>query len=59
MFPMDKRPVAACVEYDSRGRRVWKSFTCCYAARRFFVAKEKAGKRPRVVRAPGAPGGQG
>jgi hypothetical protein len=36
------------VEYDSRGSRATKTFTDAYAARRFYVAKDKSGKRPIV-----------
>ena len=48
MGPMqgDVGPIA--VEYDAHGRRVRKTFDCPYEARRFFVAKEKAGKNPKV-----------
>jgi hypothetical protein len=41
-------PVTFYIEYDSRGRRVKRAFTDEYAARRFWIAKDKAGKRPRV-----------
>lgn len=39
-------PVA--VEYDARDKRATKQFTDAYAARRFFVAKAKQGKNPKV-----------
>lgn len=37
------------VEYESKGKRVRKDFDDAYVARRFYSAKDKAGKRPRVV----------
>jgi len=40
------QPVA--VEYDSRGKRVLKTFKDHYEARRFFALKDKQGKRPKV-----------
>lgn len=39
------------VEYDSRGQRTVKSFTDNFAARRFYIAKSKAGANPKVVSA--------
>lgn len=36
------------VSYEKRGRREYKHFTDAYAARRFYVAKFKAGRAPRV-----------
>lgn len=36
------------VEYDSRGKRVIKRFEDAYAARRFYTAKDKQGKNPKV-----------
>jgi len=39
-------PVA--IEYDKRGERTRKVFTDHYAARRFYVAKDKAGCNPSV-----------
>lgn len=41
-------PETIYVEYDKRGGRATKPFTDAYAARRFWVAKDKAGKRPKV-----------
>lgn len=38
------------VEYDSRCKRASKTFDDPYAARRFYVAKLKAGKNPRVLK---------
>jgi hypothetical protein len=36
--------------YLARGKRKWKRFDDPYAARRFCLAKEKAGAEPYVVR---------
>lgn len=51
MFPMNRKvlqqPVT--VEYDCRGKRVRKTLPTAYAARQFYAAKHKAGKRPAVV----------
>lgn len=45
-------PVA--VEYDgAKGQRVTKQFADAYAARRFYAAKHRAGKNPRVRKASG------
>jgi hypothetical protein len=49
MFPMDRKPQAVCVEYDVRGERVRRTFSNEYAARRFWILKDRAGKRPAVV----------
>lgn len=38
------------VEYDSRGQRVSKQFTCPYQARSFYLAKFKTGKNPKVTK---------
>ena len=45
-FQSPDEPVA--VEYDCRGRRVTKVFASAYAARRFWIAKDKAGKNPQI-----------
>jgi hypothetical protein len=53
MFPMDrkaKRLVA--VWYDSHGRRRFKVFDDPYAARRFYAAKTRAGRNPKVGKVP-------
>jgi DNA invertase Pin-like site-specific DNA recombinase len=42
-------PSAVTVEYDGTNRRVAQTFDDLYAARRFYVAKDKAGKHPRVI----------
>ena len=40
------------VEYDGRkGQRVQKAFTNAYVSRRFYTAKHKAGKHPKVIKA--------
>lgn len=39
------------VEYDSRGKRTTKTFSCMYAARRFYTAKAKSGHNPKIARA--------
>jgi len=41
MFPMDRNPVGVTIEYDSQGKRVRKVFTCAFAARRFYTAKDQ------------------
>jgi hypothetical protein len=38
------------IEYDSRGGRARKHFTDKFAARRFWAAKDRDGKSPRVVK---------
>ena len=43
------QPVA--IEYDARGKRVRKLFTDHYQARRFYAAKDKAGRNPKVKKA--------
>lgn len=47
-MPISNRTPPVAVEYDARGKRATKQFTDCYAARRFYVAKLKAGKNPKV-----------
>lgn len=44
------KPESIAVEYDSRGQRVQRVFNDHFEARRFYVAKDKAGKHPKVVR---------
>ena len=39
------------VEDTCRGRRVRKGFAGQYAARRFYAAKDRAGKNPKVLAA--------
>ena len=36
------------VEYDSRGTRATKTFDDAFAARRFYAAKLKANKNPKI-----------
>jgi len=38
------------IEYDLRGRRVTKTFTNAFAARRFWISKDKLGRNPRVLK---------
>jgi DNA invertase Pin-like site-specific DNA recombinase len=44
------RPEPVTVEYNVNGGRARKTFEDSYEARRFYCAKDKAGKSPRVVR---------
>jgi hypothetical protein len=46
-------PPRISVEYDKGGERALKTFDDPYEARRFYVAKLKAGKNP-LVRTPSA-----
>ena len=41
-------PQAIAIEYDRRGQRARKVFTDHYEAKRFYVLKDKQGKRPSV-----------
>lgn len=41
-----KDPIA--VEYDANGKRTTKEFKDHFAARRFYVAKLKEGRNPKV-----------
>jgi hypothetical protein len=43
-------PEPVAIEYDARGRRTQRLFTDHYEARRFYAAKYKAGKRPKVIK---------
>ena len=43
-------PPAVLVEYDSHGKRVAKQFDNPAAARRFYLAKQRAGKRPALAK---------
>jgi hypothetical protein len=52
--PTGELPVVV-IEYDKYGKRVQKHFEDAYEARRFYLAKHKAGKRPNVLRAPDRP----
>ena len=42
---ISNRMPAVKVEYDCRGKRTTKTFKDAYAARRFYAAKLRAGKR--------------
>ena len=44
-----KKTFRVFVEYDCRGQRTLKEFSDVYAARRFAMTKEKAGKRPQYI----------
>lgn len=48
MHPVNTPKPEVAVEYDCRGKRVSKTFKCCFAARRFYVAKSKANRNPAV-----------
>ena len=37
------------IEYDRHGTRAIKTFTNLYESRRFYIAKDKAGKNPTIV----------
>jgi hypothetical protein len=50
-FQAPNEPVV--IEYDCRGRRVTKSFADAHAARRFWIAKDKAEKNPKIKKAEG------
>lgn len=47
-FHAPQEPVV--IEYDSRGRRVTKTFTNAYEARRFWISKDRQGRNPHVVK---------
>src|SRR3712207_2098053 len=51
MFPMDRQPTPVTVEYTSRGKRVRRTFPDAHAAKRFYAAKHRAGKDPKVLAA--------
>lgn len=38
------------IEYDCRGKRTTKDFTCVYEARRFYFNKTKANKNPKLIK---------
>lgn len=48
--PISTRQPGATVEYDCKGKRVRKFFADAFAAKTFYIAKDKAGKNPRVVK---------
>lgn len=43
------KPPAVAIEYDRHGERVRKHFEDPWQAKRFYVAKLKAGKQPTVT----------
>lgn len=45
-------PSSVVIEYDAAGKRATKPFNNAYAARRFCVAKLRAGKNPLVKKGP-------
>lgn len=49
MQPVNTPHHEVTVEYDAAKRRVSKTFTDPFEARRFYVAKAKAGKNPKVI----------
>lgn len=48
MTAISRRSPPVAVEYDYRGRRKTKQFSDAYVARRFYVAKLRQGKNPKV-----------
>jgi len=46
--PISGRCPAVVIEYDCRDTRKMKRFENPFEARRFWIAKDKAGKNPRV-----------
>ncbi len=57
MFPANRLPVPVYVYYTSRGKRVRKYFDngLDLKVRRFYTAKMKQGKNPKLVRADDEP----
>ncbi len=51
MFPVNRQPIAVYVEYTAHGKRVSKLFPNAAKAKSFYVAKDKAGASPKVIRA--------
>ena len=49
--PISCRMPAVIIEYDCRGKRKQKRFEDAFEARRFWVAKDRDGKNPKVRRA--------
>lgn len=47
--PWNTRVTSVSVEYDGKVGRVVKQFSSASAAKRFYVAKDKAGKHPKIV----------
>lgn len=52
MGPMNTPKPDVLIWYDSRDKRISKRFSDAYAARRFYAAKLKAGKNPKLTKAP-------
>jgi len=50
MTAISNRMPCVTVEYDYRGQRKAKTFDCAYKARRFYVAKDKAKKNPKIIK---------
>lgn len=46
---MDRKDTPVTIEYDSRGQRVTRTFPDAISARRFYAAKLRAGKAPRLI----------
>ena len=59
MTAISTRTAAVTVEYEARGHRVTKTFADAHEGKRFYVAKEKAGKSPRIVPTAEAPAPSG
>lgn len=49
--PISTRQPRVTVEYDCRGERKTKTFDDAFEARRFWIAKDRDGKNPRVKEA--------
>ena len=47
----NRKEAVVFVEYDCLGSRKQKRFDCVYKARRFYAAKYKAGKNPKITKA--------
>jgi hypothetical protein len=51
MFPANHKPLPVAVAYTGRhGKRCTRRFANAYAARQFYVAKDKHGAHPQVLR---------
>jgi hypothetical protein len=50
MTAISSRMPRVTVEYDCRGQRKAKTFDCAYEARRFYIAKFKQEKNPKVIK---------
>ena len=58
MFPADRLPVPVYISYDCRTKRALRRFANGLGreARAFYNAKHRAGKNPKVLKAPEQPG---